>query len=156
MVSRGRVPELNKVQPCHSVDWWPTVWYLAGTWMALAPLIQSNRMWSDNWIDFHGQDIMCWEHRTQNAPVQLHGTVRLKAFNILVELLNYGPGQTAHFATYSLSFKRRVCVSFWKTVQNLAEKPWFQSWLTLELQNCSSDLKDGSAQWTKYVGPRAM
>ena len=72
--------------------------------------ISSNRMWSDNWIDFHGQDIMCWEHRTQNASVQLHGTVHLTAFNILVELLNYRTGQTAHFATYSLPFKRCVCV----------------------------------------------
>ena len=98
--------------------------------------LNSNRMWSDNWIDFHGQDIMCWEHRTQNASVQLYGTVHLTAFNILVELLNYR--QTAHLATYSLRFKRCVFVCRSERLPRiLLRNPGFKADLLLNYKTVS-------------------
>ena len=129
MVSHRRLPELNKVQPCHSASGLVTNCVISSWHLNGLGAINSNRMWSDNWIDFHGQDNKCWGHSTQNASVQLHGTVHLTAFNILVELLNYRPGQTAHFAAYSLPFKRCVCVCVVR--KDLLRNPGFKADLFL-------------------------
>ena len=75
---------------------------------------------------------------SQNASVQLHGTVHLTAFNILVELLNYRTGQTAHFATYSLPFKRCVCVCRSERLsRTLLRNPGFKADLLLNYKTVS-------------------